>query len=100
MIRKQFYDKQLLNSSELSFLNYRVPFANFYLFFIFYFLQPNKITQITNKPYIPVASPLGAEARNIPLLVYKSTSTVGIPLLSRICLALIFVITEGTAFLI
>jgi hypothetical protein len=94
MIRKQFYDKQLLNLSEFSFLNYRVPFPDFF------FLQPNKITQITNKPYIPVVSPLGAEARNIPLLVYKSTSTVGIPLLSRICLALIFVITEGTAFLI
>ena len=36
----------------------------------------------------------------MPLLLNKSTSTVGIPLLSRICLALIFVITEGTDFLI
>lgn len=46
-----------------------------------------------------VELPLGTEARNTPLLVCKSTSTVGIPLLSRICLALIFVMTDCTAFL-
>lgn len=50
------------------------------------------------KTYIPDGSPLGAEARNMPLLVNKSTSTVGIPRLSNICLAFIFVITDGTAF--
>lgn len=50
--------------------------------------------------YIADEAPLGAAARNIPLLVYKSTSTVGIPLLSRICLAFTLVITAGTAFLI
>ncbi|KAL0554659.1 hypothetical protein IC582_008585 [Cucumis melo] len=45
-----------------------------------------------------VGSPLGTEAWKTPLLVYKSTSAVGIPLLSRICRASIFVITEGIAF--
>lgn len=48
--------------------------------------------------YIPEVEPLGAEARKTPLLVYKSTSTVGIPLLSRICRALMLVMTEGTDF--
>lgn len=51
-----------------------------------------------SETYIPEGSPLGTEARNMPLWVNKSTSTVGIPRLSKICLALIFVITDGTAF--
>lgn len=50
------------------------------------------------KTHIPEGSPLGADARNIPLLVHRSTSTVGMPRLSRICLAFIFVITEETVF--
>lgn len=49
---------------------------------------------------MPVEFPDGTEARNIALLVYRSTSTVGIPLLSRICLAFTFVITDCTPFFI
>lgn len=48
--------------------------------------------------YIPEEAPLGTEARKTPLFVWRSTSTVGIPLLSNICRAFTFVITDGTDF--
>lgn len=52
-----------------------------------------------NVTYIPVEAPLGTAARNMPLEVKRSTSTVGLPRLSTICRPLSLVITPGTAFL-
>ena len=48
--------------------------------------------------WMPVEAPLGVIARNMPLCVYTSASTVGFPLLSKICLPTILVIAAGVCF--
>lgn len=48
--------------------------------------------------HTPVEAPLGTAARNMPLPVYRSTSTVGLPRLSSICRAWTFTIVELVDF--
>ena len=49
--------------------------------------------------YTPVLAPLGTAALKLPLCVSTSHSTVGLPLESKICLAVTFVISAGVIFL-
>lgn len=59
---------------------------------------PHLLGRMAGCTYIPVEAPLGTAARNMPFEVKRSTSTVGLPRLSTIWRALIFVMTPGTAF--
>lgn len=47
---------------------------------------------------MPVEAPEGTAARNIPLWVYTSHSTVGFPRLSRIWRPTTLVMADGDAF--